>query len=282
MGYGEALELLLVLAAVVAAIWVVTRNSRIEREADWFRYQYEARVTGPGFELIKRYLRRTRAWRIVGAVIGVGVAVALGFLGRKPDLIVGLFIGWFIAGLVAELATKLPGSDRRGASLAPRRVGQFLPPFAKRVLVVAVSSSWAVAAVATVVAAVPTARRIGHARLPMEIPVSGIALSIALATMSLTGLRRLTYKPFPVSEPEIDAAEAAIRMAASVRIAAGWAALQFIITVWLATAGRLAARPPLTWLFNVISLMGIAGVIVAWTYVPTRVIRKRAPAVQAT
>jgi hypothetical protein len=271
---GEALTFLFVLAFAVTVIWGIARGSQIERGADWFRYQYEVRVTGPGFDLIKRYLRRTRAWRAAGVLIGLAVAAVAGVVFQaKINILAGLFVGWFVAGLLAELPTRRPAEHRR-AMLTPRTVDQFLPRFPKRVLMTAVASTLVALIAAIGVYGLSDLRNSTDEQLQFGIPLVAFALSITLAAVSVAGMRRLAYKPFPVTEPEINVAEVAIRTAASVRIAAGWGALQFIITMWVCSSIAGVARPTLETLANGLGLLAFFGIIIAWTFVPTRVLRQ--------
>jgi hypothetical protein len=278
MQLDAALALLLTLGFAVVVIWGVARSSRVEREADWFRYQYEVRVTGPGYDLIKRYLRRTRAWRAGGVAIGLTVAVVAGWiLHERINVFAGLFVGWFIAGLLAELPTRQP-AERRRATLTPRAVDQFLPRFPRRVLVAATSSTVVALVGATCVHQLARLRRHDE-NVGIGVPTAALLLSLALATVSVAGMRRLAYKPFPVTEPEINVAEAAIRTAASVRIAAGWAALQFIITMWICASVASVADPRWAMLANTLALLSFFGILIAWTFVPTRVLRGPHPTV---
>jgi amino acid transporter len=195
------------------------------------------------------------------------------------NLFAALFIGWFVAGLLAELPTRRPTEQRR-AMLTPRTVAQFLPGFPKRVLIAATFSTLLVLTAAINVHEWSSLRRDGH-DLGVGVPIAALVVSVALAVVSVAGMRRLAHKPFPVTEQEINVAETAIRTAASVRIAAGWSALQFITTMWVCSSVARVAISPWSTLANLLALLAFFGIVVAWTFVPTRVLRRQSHAITA-
>lgn len=261
---------------VVLAIVRMVRGARPERQLDWFCYQYEVAPVGAAGDRILAYLRRTRAWRVAGAVFGIGLTTGLRIAGIDTvDLLTGLFVGWFAAGILAELA---PGGRRREvrrvASLAPRTVDRFLPPFARSVL----TTSSVGAALAVVFAvAVRTVDPLTHrvkAPPPWPAIVLGGATAILVSLVATLGLRRLLHKPYPVDDRELDTAEYAIRTAAVVRVVAGWAALLCIVTFRLSLATLDGTRAPWSWAPGLLCLAGFFGIVVAWAWVPTRVVRR--------
>ncbi len=276
---GRILGTLLVVIAVVAIVLAIVRmvrGSRPERQLDWFCYQYEVAPVGAARDCILAYLRRTRAWRVAGATFGIGLTTVLRMTGTETvDLYTGLFAGWFAAGLVAELA---PGRRRRGerrvASLAPRTVDRFLPPVARTVL----TTSLLGAALAVVFAvAARTMDPLGHrvkAPPPWSAIVLGGATAILVSLIAALGLHRLLHKPYPVDDSQLDAAEYAIRTAAVVRVVAGWAALLCIVTFRLSLATLDGTRAPWSWAPGVLCVAGFVGIVIAWAWVPTRVVRR--------
>lgn len=274
---------LLVLAGtpVIAALVRIERGSRPERSLAWFCFQYDVVRSPQTDERVLQYLRRTRRWRIAGAIIGVLLPYGSWmFWEMRLDLYTGLFIGWFLAGVIAEARSDARqgadavGRERRTASLAPRRLREFLPPFASRVLLV---SGAALLLAGTTAIAPRAADGIRHAQqglVSAESIGAASAVAICLTAIAALSLQRLVRKPYPVDDPELDVAEYAIRTAAVVRVAAGWAALLFVIAVRLGFAAAFSMRHPWSWGAHALWLASVIGVLVAWAGVPTRVVRR--------
>lgn len=266
-----------VFVTLAAVIVRLVRGSRPERQLDWFCFQYDLELSDAGRERVLSYLGRTRMWRVVGAVGGIAASMVPLYLWQSKlvDVYTGLFGGWFVVGVLAELTSHGPtGDGRRTASLAPRTLDQFLPPSARVVLV----GSGLVAAAALGIAAVR--RSIDRFRHPVNNPPDGWTITLAAVVMASVlmvaalAVRRLLRKPYPVDDPDLDAAEYAIRTAAIVRIVAGCAVLLDVIAFRVAAATAVATRGSWAWVPGSIAIVAFAGIVIAWAGVPTRVVRR--------
>lgn len=268
---------IVIVGVLVLMVAIVARGSRPERLLAWFCFQYDIEPAGAARDRVLRYLRRTRRWRVAGAVGGIAVSSAsriwLGI--HELDLFTSLFGGWFVAGILAELTSDWPESvGRRAASLAPRRLADFLPPMARHVLTVAgITATAAVTFALGIGTDTALLHRSAHP-LSRQQGITGAVVAISISVIAWLGILRTLRKPYPVDDPDLDAAEYAIRIASVVRVVAGWSVLLFLVAIRLARATAAVARSPWSWPPGIVWCAGLAGVVVAWAGVPTRVVRR--------
>jgi hypothetical protein len=119
------------LVLVVAAL-LVAQPVSVDRLARFAR-RHAVTLTDENRHLAVRYLATTRRWRTAGVVISIAISSAYTWwhsrtLGWSA---LGMFAGWFAGAIIAEWRLTLPASgERRVASLVPRRLRDYLGPWA--------------------------------------------------------------------------------------------------------------------------------------------------------
>lgn len=116
----------------VLAVLALTMPVSIGR-LDRFARRHAVTLTGANRHLAVRYLATTRRWRTTGVLIGMLVSAAYSWRhDRTFDWnLLGAFAGWFVGAVIAEWRLNLPvAGGRRIASLAPRRLRDYLGPWA--------------------------------------------------------------------------------------------------------------------------------------------------------
>jgi hypothetical protein len=189
--------------------------------------------------MVRWYLRNARVLRTWGALGGVFLPplVAL-FLGADRASAgfgpVWIFVGYLVGALYAEvsLVRPVPAGPRR-ASLVPRELGDYLPPRILRL-----QRGLAVAAVTGGIAAllVPYAE---DQSPPSTVAMALLAALAAAFAVILERLQRwLVARPQPFSDPELVAADDAIRAQGVHSLAgSGLAVLLLLVSaVWVGLA----------------------------------------------
>jgi hypothetical protein len=233
--------LVLVGMAIVAALlyWlaVVVERAPVSRErVEQFARRHRLVITSANGNQVIRYLAVTRRWRTSGlalsAVAMLGWAATAG--GFRINTLT-LFVGWFIGALIAELRlAQTPSGPRRAASLTPRSPGAYLP-----------RSVWALVPIATVLSLAVTAAGIVQAARGRPVPtitwlLSGAAVAVAAAVLALQ--RRAVRRAQPAAEPDVVAADDAIR-SRSLHVLAG-GGLALVLYLALGQAQALAPAMP--------------------------------------
>jgi hypothetical protein len=120
-------------------------RSRVNRFAE----RHQLTITPDNGDAVITYLATTRRWRILGIIAALGVGNAWlifkAFVGEDAQIpFMLLFIGWFLGAILAEARfARRPSSERRRASLQPRRLTQYLPTYARLAVPIAVGVSLA-------------------------------------------------------------------------------------------------------------------------------------------
>jgi len=201
--------------AVDVARGPVSRG-RLERFA---RRQLLQITPGNGNHVI-RYLASTRRWRVAGLVGGILVsstwyAATEGF---RIDFLT-LLAGWFAGALVAEVAmARRSLGQRRTASLEPRLPGAYLPRTAWAFPAVAAALSVAVATATAIAAALDRAEPSWAAAF-----WAVVALAVAVTVRAAQGY--VLRRPQPLADPDVLAADDAIRSRSLHVLSGGGAAL---------------------------------------------------------
>jgi hypothetical protein len=203
------------LIAAVSAAGPVARH----RVALFARRQ-RLTITVANGEQVIRYLATTRRWRAAG--IGAGLVVS--FWRSIPDGSLNfnfplMFAGWFLGALVAEArVAHLNHGRRRVASLQPRRPQFYLSRTAWLLVPIA-------AGVAVGTGALTAALAVTGAAHPDWTAVSWLVVALAVAMAVRTVQRSVVDRAQPLAEPDVLAADDAIRSRSLHVLAGGGAAL---------------------------------------------------------
>ncbi|MDQ1680976.1 MAG: hypothetical protein QOI42_1835 [Frankiaceae bacterium] len=163
-------------------------------------------ITAGNGNLVIAYLATTRRWRATGLLVSLLAGVVVGV--RTGRLSVGalpLLSGWFAGAVVAEWRVgRPPAGERRAASLVPRVATAYLPRSARALPLVTAGLSLVVLLVAL---------SLNHR--PRALPLRSLALSAAMAVVLAAAARvverRVVDRSQPLTEPDVLAADDAIR-----------------------------------------------------------------------
>lgn len=218
---------------------------------------------------LSRYASRTRRWRafgVAGGVLGAFLWTLIPFHDgrRHSNLLVALFIGWFVAGVLPELFVRnRPGTDVRAATLESRSIRRYVTSTAAR---------WLAGSVALTLAALLVRQTVTLRVAPTRADAAMLlSASVLLAIISTAAVRRIALRPQPAGGSHDLAVDEAIRGLATTRTISGWSALQYIVAGYLAPKGSF---PHAELVHTSIALAAIVGVIASWAWVPTRLVRQ--------
>jgi hypothetical protein len=226
-------------------------------------------LTPRNYPMVRWYLHTARVLRTWGAVAGFLLPPLIGRAFGSPaleDILFPLvFVGYLAGAVYAELALVRPvAAGRRVAALVPREVGDYLP----RRLIVA---QWALALAAVAVAAGvflvdferdPAA---GNDGSPYVVAL-GLAGTAALLGVALPRAECwLVQRPQPFAQPDMVAADDAIRSQAVHSLASSGLAIELVCLA--ATLGVLSRSDvePLRWTMPVAAVAGLVAAV--WTCV---------------
>lgn len=280
LGEIEVLFLTLLLGLLVLAV-VAARRRRWDAAgwAERLGLDLSPRATPP----VQAYLDRARRGRLVGAVAGlltpmVGNAV----LGEPlpPPLDFGLLdalVGYSLGALLAEASVGRPrAGERPAASLLPREVRDYLAPWRLRLL-----RGGAVAAL-TLVALVPVLYAGEESADVPPAPVIATTVVVLWAAVE-AALRGVVRRRRGTVEPDLVAADDAIRSSSLHALAAAGASLQLLIaSVHLMVVGAAdALTPELGTAVQAVAVAVFVGAQAVWavfTRPPSVPARRRVPA----
>jgi hypothetical protein len=231
----------LVVAVVVSTVAVARSHRAVGDDflTEWAR-AHALDLTPENRPLVGWYLRTAGVLRTWGAIGGVVVPAALALAwsghfeilgidtdgGINPGDIGWIFVGYLVGALYAEVSLARPVDPaRRSASLAPRRLDDYLPHrlvWAQRLL----GGACVIGALASL--ALPY----GEAwRAPGAVGILGFVAWIALVAAGVESLERwLVRRPQPFTDPSLVAADDAIRSQSVHSVAgAGLALLLFMV-----------------------------------------------------
>lgn len=226
--------------------------------------------------LVEYYLATARKLRTLGAVAGILLPPLFTWsLGLDNPRVSGFWAlpGYLIGAAYAELRLNRPLGRQRAASLAPRRLGDYLPRRLLRAQRVAgvFSALGALAALLTQADDLDT-----NAGAVIVAGGVGAALAIALELVE----RHIVARPQPVVAPDLVAADDAIRSQSIHSVAGSGLAIVILclVSVGLALAEGLD-EPLRSVLLVVLFLFAWVGALGAWLYYGHRAWRvPRSPA----
>ena len=247
VGYGFfALAILLVplVAAISLLIHLIARRPPAGSEADRWAGTHGLRLTSTSAPWVGTYLRTGRQLRFACTVGGIVVPpaahAATGLDLHLPGLV--WMLAGYLAGCVwAELSlTRPPLGARRGASLASRRLPDYLP---RRIRVAQVVFPAVAVAVALVVVASghwfpirPSSMPSFTTTTPLPVLRRGAILSGVMAPLIMAGIwaleRYLVRRPQPLTDPDLVAADDAMRSSSAHRLAASGLSIVSLIVAW--------------------------------------------------
>ena len=233
----------------------VTRQ-RVQR----FAQREQLPITAANGMTVISYLATTRRWRGAGLLASVITTSVLALVhhDRLQVSITSLFIGWFVGAVIAEwrISVLSPTASRRSATLAPRRLANYL-------------AAWVRWAAAVSAAGVVLVCAVGQAFTSRHVALCGLLL-LALTSTALVWLvgRHILERPQPALDPGVRAADESIRsrslhvLAGSIIAICAWigpVALELVTNgvarvtthdafgvlsiLMLALGGRIAVRP---------------------------------------
>lgn len=239
--------------------------------AEWMAFQSGLPPRLRSDPALAAFVRRTKRWRRIALVGGLLLPYAwilvAGDNGPYPNFFVVFVAAWFAARILPELfARHRAAPATRVATLGDRSTSRFVPCTGRRWLV----GSFVLAAAAA------TAGRVWPAE-PFREQLGPLALSLLVGVVSTTAVVRIAWRSHPAGHPDDVLVDDAIRVLATTTVIAAWAALQFLITLWmipLDTIGGDGPKAPAELLIG-LSYLPVGGLIAACAWVPTRVERER-------
>jgi hypothetical protein len=202
--------------------------------------------------MVASYLRRSRRWRMAGALAGMVAGVAASTSGETSLLPLALLVTGYLAGVLAgELATRheVRGSRRR-ASLSPRRLEEYVPPVGLEWM------GWSAAGtVAAAVAFVALPRRDSSVQPAGVLAAAVAAVVFALGTRALA--QRLLQRSQPMGSPAALAADDAIRSSGVRAVVAAGTAIAFVALSFECSALATTDVQVLRWTMGIASLVAL-------------------------
>jgi len=191
----------LLIGCAAAFLYGPVSRARVRRFAE----RQQLPITATNGHLVIAYLATTRRWRTVGLLVGLAAfntwALVHNGLGLNST---ALLAGWFVGALIAEARVlHLAPAGPRQASLQPRRLPAYLGPISRWVLPAAVGLT-----TAGMLIAVAFAIRRGES--VVLVLAWWIAALVIAGVVWYTQLRVLR-RPQPLAEPDVIAADDAVR-----------------------------------------------------------------------
>ncbi len=233
--------ILAVTAAVVVAVVfrmadVPVASTRLAR----FARRQKLTVTLDNGNQIIAYLAMTRRWRAAGVAAGILGPIVWTEADYVGVNLLALFAGWFAGAIVAEARVEARTiGPRRAASLQARRPRAYLSRFSWTLVPASAGASLALAAVTISYAYLAPAYNV-WAR-PDWTAVLWPAAAVGVAVVVRVTQRRVLRRPQPHAEPDIIAADDAIRSRSLHVLAGGGAAL--VLSCVAAQLDALGLRP---------------------------------------
>lgn len=231
--------------------------------------------------MVRWYLRNARVLRTWGALAGIFLpALAAGALdgeSQVPQSWTWIFVGYLAGALYAELSLVRPiGPGPRSASIVPRDLEQYLPA---RVLRAQRGLGVAVVAGALVVGVLPFGDRLSEGTPLNTAVIVAMGLVASAFAVGLERLqRRLVQRPQPFTDPELVAADDAIRSQSVHSLAGAGLAILLLFAGSVCWAMAQSDVQVLRWVMWVPGLLSFLAALYACLYYGHRAWRVRRPA----
>jgi len=200
--------------AVLMGLWPVTRQRLAA-----FGATYGVGITGDNGPLLIAHLARTRRYRSIGAAVGWSIGLFEAVADLPFGAYGGAFAGYFVGALLAEArsaGTQPPGPRR--ASLAPRRVAEYVSPTARWLPVIL-----GLAAAAALV--VPLRWPPAPDRVQLVPPVAVAVTAVALAGVIVWARGWIVARPQRLGAADLVAADDGLRASSIQTLSGAGAAL---------------------------------------------------------
>lgn len=237
----------------VAAIIMLAVKGR-GRQAAAFAVAHGVALTPANESLMAAYLDRSWRWRLTGAVLGAVLPLGT----RIPGL--EMLGGYLVGALAAELTqSRLRRAAQPTATLAPR----LLPDYLSRGILRALRTT-AVVAVALVPIYLVLPARVSVTDNPQLLV--GCVLAVIAAAGVEAGLRLIVNRPQPAADPDLLAADDAIRSASiHASAGAGLAIVLLLVATELWALGFGTDVQLLRWVAPFLSISASVGAFVTWS-----------------
>ncbi len=244
--------------AVLMALWPVTR-----RRLAAFATTYRVHVTGDNAPLLIAHLARTRRYRSIGAAVGWGIGSFDTVVGLPFGVYGGAFAGYFLGALLAEArsAGTLPPGPRQ-ASLAPRRVAEYVSPTARWLP----SILGLVAAVALII---PLRWPQPPDQVQLVPPIAVAVTAVALAVVIVWARDWIVARPQRLGAADLVAADDGLRASSIQTLSgAGAALLCLMIGALLAGVDRSAVPAPVHTFLTGSDVALLVLLLISWRGLP--------------
>jgi hypothetical protein len=254
--------------SVMGALFVLayaTRNLDDPRELTGWARAHGVELSAANIGLVRYFVRLVVVLRVTGGLGGLLVGSllddAVGWhTSEDGGAWVWALCGWMAGAWWADRSVAPSPGPGAGASLAPRRLGHYLPRF----LLLAPAGGAALAvALATAAVADPAP---GIETEPW-ILAAVAAVAVAIAGAAAGAQRSVVARPQPALTADVVAADDAVRATAIHHLGGGATAATLLLAAGLATRPELAGPDGLR-----IGLFGVSlfGAVVAWRYLAFR------------
>jgi hypothetical protein len=202
----EAVAHLVFLALPVCVIALSARGPVSRARVQRFAARGGLIITATNGEHVIRYLATTRRWRATGLAAGYWVSVAPSLVGPRLSVnFAVLFAGWFGGAVIAETrVAHLARSAQPVASLVARQMSGYVSPVARAGLPIAAGFGLALGATAVIA-------RIGGADVNLAQAAAWLVAVGLVTGLIRTVQQRVLHRPQPPAEPDVIAADDAIR-----------------------------------------------------------------------
>jgi len=254
--------------SVMFALFVLgfaTRNLDDPREVTGWARAHGVELTAGNVGLIRYFVRLVVVLRVTGGLggwlIGALLDDAVGWRTTEGGgAWVWALCGWMAGAWWADRSVAPTAGPGAGASLAPRRLGDYLP----RSLQLAPALGAAVAVALAVAAIIDQAR---GADTDQWVLAASAATAVAIAGLAALAQRSVVARPQPALAADVVAADDAVRATAIHHVGGGATAATLLLAAALATQPELAGADGVR--FGMFCA-AFFGAIFAWRYLAFR------------
>lgn len=234
-----------------------------QRERNRFINRYGVDPTAEAEPALKKYVRRGRCGRLIGAAIGLSlhpILYALGLSIPNESAIYGVF-GYLLGAFVTALVPRSRATGSRSASLFPRRLSDYLP----RSVLFAPTAAVGISALAVAVCLLEP-RRALPPNTGSTFGLLGVSATAAVATF--VAIRIVVARPQPIVNSGLLAVDDAVRTQTLHTLGAAGMAIAFLgAAACLLEMGGNAAPRWLQLTGDYSGLIMLFGSLCAWMFI---------------